>query len=423
MLTERGYSLRSVDREKRKLLNYESVGTAMKLKEYLVSGYFFHRVVLAIDRRIAKTSINLFYRSNEIIDNKVFVMTYDNTYTCNPKYIVEELLSRHSQLDIVWVMNAKGTNGWQFPKGVRTVRRGSLEMFEEQATAKVWIDNALNCVWFGVPKKNDQIYINTWHGSLGIKKLGGDANWMKKARNCKRVTTYCVTNSAFEENIFRETFWPTNEFLPYGHARNDVLLDLEKRKAAADKVCRRYSIKSGEKIALYAPTFRDNNDVSCYDMDYDLLEQALKERFGGNWRIIVRHHFKNKNRVKKVDSTQELLIDGTGYDEMQELLAAADVGITDYSSWAFDYVLTRKPVFVFATDIEEYSRGFYYPLETTPFPIARTNRELVSNIETFDSEEYMKNVEAFLEDKGCYETGRAAKLIADKIEDVTIGNR
>ena len=41
----------------------------------------------------------------------------------------------------------------------------------------------------------------------------------------------------------------------------------------------------------------------------------------------------------------------------------ADVGITDYSSWICDYLLTKKTGFIFATDMQNYNteRGFYYP--------------------------------------------------------------
>ena len=41
-------------------------------------------------------------------------------------------------------------------------------------------------------------------------------------------------------------------------------------------------------------------------------------------------------------------------DDVQELLAAADVMISDYSSCIFDYLLAKKPAFIYATDIDEY---------------------------------------------------------------------
>lgn len=105
---------------------------------------------------------------------------------------------------------------------------------------------------------------------------------------------------------------------------------------------------------------------------------------------------------------------------MQELIAVTDVAITDYSSWIYDFVLLRKPGFIFATDIGKYNneRGFYYPLEETPFPIAKNNDELIKNILTFENEGYQERVESFLIDKGCYEDGHASERVAELINEI-----
>ena len=75
---------------------------------------------------------------------------------------------------------------------------------------------------------------------------------------------------------------------------------------------------------------------------------------------------------------------------MQELLVAADAGVTDYSSWIFDYVLSGKPGFLIEIGLDEFKeqRGFYYPIETTPFPIAKNSTELAKCIKNFDEDKY-----------------------------------
>lgn len=91
------------------------------------------------------------------------------------------------------------------------------------------------------------------------------------------------------------------------------------------------------------------------------------------------------------------LIDACFYPDIQELLVSSDAAITDYSSCIFDFMLSRKPAFVFATDIKDFNndRGFYYPLEATPFPIAVNNKELVENVLKFDDEKYQKILQTF----------------------------
>ena len=83
-------------------------------------------------------------------------------------------------------------------------------------------------------------------------------------------------------------------------------------------------------------------------------------------------------------------------------------------------MLSRKPAFIYATDIEKYDneRGFYYPLTSTPFPVATNNEELTNNIENFDNENYKINVENFLKEKGCIEDGHASERVVDLIEEV-----
>ena len=56
----------------------------------------------------------------------------------------------------------------------------------------------------------------------------------------------------------------------------------------------------------------------------------------------------------------------------EELLAAADVLVTDYSSVLFDAMACRLPIVLYAPDVEEYkdSRGFYLKYESIPAAFA-----------------------------------------------------
>ena len=98
----------------------------------------------------------------------------------------------------------------------------------------------------------------------------------------------------------------------------------------------------------------------------------------------------------------------------------ADVGITDYSSWICDYILTGRPSFIYASDLESYEeeRGFYYPLEETPCPIAKNNEELIQCIEKFDERLYEKKLKNFLSRRGCLEFGNASVKTVEKIKEI-----
>ena len=386
-----------------------------KALKFLKEGTFLLHCRKKIFYTFYSIKSNTIYKKNPVENNKIFFMTYDSKYSCNLKYISDEIIRQKLPIKIVWVCKKDNKN--DFPNEVKTVVRGSQEMFYEQSSSKIWFDNALNCVWYNIPKKKEQIYINTWHGSMGIKKLSGNKKWMRMAKKLKKITDYCIANSTFEENIYKKTFWPKTEYLQYGHARNDILFDTKKHGEIRKKVSNYFDVLNNDvKFMLYAPTFRDDSRTNSFNIDFSKLKDSLEKRFGGVWVILVRMHYKNRN-IKLSNDWNDWLKDASSYPDMQELLAVVDSGITDYSSWAYDYVLTKRPLFIYANDIALYNneRGFYYPLEETPFDICKNNDELNNSIINFNMPDYLERCKTFLDDKGCYENGKATKSIVEFI--------
>ena len=386
------------------------------------------KLLAETDKAIGVISRTVFAYFVKIVPNKVVFITYQNQYTCNPKYITEKLIASGMDLDIVWVVDKKTKStpkNYEIPDGVRMVLRDSSANYYELMSAKVWVDNAMNCVWKRTPKKKGQYYIETWHGSMGIKRLDtyGSKYWRYVANKCNREFDYMLANSDYEVNIFRTSFWPDVNIVKTGHPRNDMFFDKKQIDSFRSKVINYYGLEENVRFVLYAPTFRDNKDTSCFDIDYEKLYMALQEKYPGNWKILLRLHYHNRGVKKKVDYP-EYILNATGYYDMQELMAASDIGITDYSSWIYDYVLMRRPGFIYASDIDLYNttRGFYYPLEKTPFPIARNTEELCRSIIGFDEKAYQNSVDEFLTRHGCAEDGCASMRVAEKIREV-IGNQ
>lgn len=363
------------------------------------------------------------YTKTKKVDNKKIVfMTYNNDYICNPKYICDEIIRQKLPVDLVWATTTKKLNSDQYPSEVRCVVRGSYKFFEEVATAKIWIDNAMCFPWNPLPKKKEQFYLQTWHGSMGLKRIGKEdvknRRWNFSAKLAGKWTDVCISNSTFETEVFRQTHWPETRIQELGHARNDILFLAEDEKERIKrKVYDFFEIPYEKKLVLYAPTFRNNQDKDLYCMDYIKILDALEKKFGGEWVFLNRFHFKSK-KVSKIANIDERIFSATEYPDMQELMVAVDIGITDYSSWICDFVLTRKPGFIFAPDLSAYNqeRGFYYPLSATPFPVAENNDEMESKISSFDEKRYLEKCEVFLNERGCKEDGNAAKKIVELIK-------
>jgi len=102
---------------------------------------------------------------------------------------------------------------------------------------------------------------------------------------------------------------------------------------------------------------------------------------------------------------------------MQELLLAADVLITDFSSAVWDFMLTGRPCFLFALDYDRYieTADVYTPMSEWPFPKARGNAELEENILAFDEKRYAEDCARHYVELGGCETGRAAQLVGERL--------
>ena len=239
------------------------------------------------------------------------------------------------------------------------------------------------------------------------------------------MTDYCISNSSVENAVDADTFWKNVKILELGHARNDILCEADDDRSSAirEKVYRTFGLKEDTRICLYAPTFRDDGDLRPYQIDYEKLESALQTRFGGSWVVMTRFHFRLREKIKGYEYGNNI-INASGYADIQELLTCTDVGITDYSSWICDYMLTRRPGFLFATDMAEYEkkdREFFYSLDSMPFPLASDNDQLIENILNFDNENFVKKCDAFLEDKGCIDDGHASERIVNAVEKIMAG--
>ena len=118
---------------------------------------------------------------------------------------------------------------------------------------------------------------------------------------------------------------------------------------------------------------------------------------------LAKDIFAKANRHNRV-------IDVSSYVDMQELLAASDVLITDYSSSMWDFSFTGRPCFIYANDLSSYKmeRNFHTPIDEWPFPLAERNEELKSNILNFDQHDYECKVRQHHEELGSYENGNAS---------------
>lgn len=370
------------------------------------------------------------YGNLPIEPKKIVVDNYmGQGYGCNCKYVTEALLASGQDYDIVWIVKNVDARRTQFPEGVRLVEYLSPDAMREYATARIWLCNYHLIAYFnrGLSKKPSQTYIQMWHGSFGIKKIENDCGiltdnkaWKYLAEKNSRNTDYWISNSAFETGIYRRAFWDVKEIKELGHPRNDIFFR-EDEDQITEHVKKQLGIEQKQNIVLYVPTLREINEFPKDVLDVDMLSKVLEERTGHSWCVVVRLHPRMRGKLENVcTGSADRIYHADDYPDIQELLSAAQVVITDYSSCIFDFLLSGKPGFIYAPDIEAYNneRGFYYKLEDTPFPIATDNDGLCENIKMFDDKVYHEKLERFLKDKESVEDGKASERVASLIEDI-----
>lgn len=353
--------------------------------------------------------------------NKIVVTSfYGRGASDNPKAIVDELVKRPEKLDIVWLANDPAHAG--VPDGVRVVQYDTPQAIRELCTARVWVDN---CRKGARVKKSGQYYMQTWHG-FALKRIERDvadqlskedATYAQYAQRDSKQIDVIVSDSSFMTDIYLRSFWYDGPVVEYGAPRNDILI--QPPADAKQIVSKALGLPVDCNLAMYAPTFRADGSLDAYNMDYHAVCAALQQRFGGRWIMLIRLHPHVMQKAKDLKFDGQITFDATAFDDMQLLLSACDAVITDYSSLMFDFALTRRPCFQYASDIDAYKndRNFYFPIDETPFPLAKNNAEMVENIAAFDETDYHRQCDMFYEKMGFRADGQASARCADWILD------
>ena len=151
----------------------------------------------------------------------------------------------------------------------------------------------------------------------------------------------------------------------------------------------------------------------------------LQQRDNKTWKIVIRLHPNMSSKVKLFDFN-EFILDGSVYSDQQELCFISDCLITDYSSIFADFLLMKKPVFLYVTDLEKYAdrtsgrglRDLYYHL---PFSLSRNQDELENSFTCFDQDDYLNRLKDYMQEYYCsFDDGHAAERVVNHLKSVVV---
>ena len=353
----------------------------------------------------------------------------DGGFCCNPRYIAEEIHRQNLKLKMVWLTNDTSR---EFPDYIKVVRNTAFNRAFHLSTAKIWVDNYRKP--YGTLKRKGQIYIQTWHATIGFKAVGlyrGDA-FPQIARIVSEwdsdMIDIMLSNSEYCDRVYPKKLLYNGPTLRAGSPRVDCLIN--DRTLLREQIRNRYNIAKAEGILLFAPTFRGGNQkekkqviAPIPTIDFDAVLKALEDKYAAGWKVFLRLHpqLSAQMEIMPLDHEDERLIDVSQAPDISEIMAACDLVITDYSSCAFDAAFANIPVLLYADDVQEYikNRGqFMWDRSELPFAIAEDNEQLMANIRDFDEMLYRAKVSDFMNKNGVCEKGKAAEAVTEYIRQI-----
>jgi CDP-glycerol glycerophosphotransferase len=205
------------------------------------------------------------------------------------------------------------------------------------------------------------------------------------------------------------------EMMTVGMPRNDKLSNIQAYKEEIAEIRKRIGIAEDTSILLYAPTYREaGGELQC-QIDIEQTVANL-EASGRRWMCLIRSHSLTKQL--KVSEDKAVCRDVSDYPDMADLLLAADLLITDYSSCAGDFLLTGKPVVLAHFDKDSYQskdRQLWVDATEAGYLVARNQQELNDILKRIDTYNHKTINEKVLQYYGTKESGHASEAVAQRI--------
>lgn len=363
----------------------------------------------------------------------VFESFGGKNYSDSPKYIYEYMQKNYPKLNYIWVFNNPDKN--VIIGNAEKVKKGSKEYYDAYSKAKFWVSNARLPLYLN--KKENQIYIQTWHGTP-LKRLANDmkvvrmpgtttANYKKNFYAETSRWDYLVSPNRYSTNIFKTAFWMDEERTwEIGYPRNDILVNRSNDQEYINQIKKDLNLPEDKKVIMYAPTWRDDEFVKKgqYLFDLKINLENLQKELGENYVILLRMHYLIANALD-LNGYEDFAIDVSNYSDISELYLISDALITDYSSVMFDFGILKRPQYFFAYDIEKYDkglRGFYMDyMNDLPGEIITDEFKLAEKLKNIDEhkEKYKDKIEKFYEKFCSLEKGQSSKFIGDFINEKT----
>ncbi|MHD0396682.1 CDP-glycerol glycerophosphotransferase family protein [Staphylococcus simulans] len=350
-----------------------------------------------------------YYKHLKVNDKFVLYESRDGqSMTDSPYAIFEYLRSSkdHKNITHIWVADSKEKikefkKKYTNNKQIKFIVKGSEQYLKALAEAKFLINNSTFPNYFS--KKNNQVYVNTWHGTP-IKAMGLDMedNLLASQNVIKNFLSsdILVSPNSHTTEIFKRAYklegLYEGEIAEIGYPRIDLTIHVNKEEVLKELRSKGLSVTKN-KLLIFAPTWRgedNNNPEDSLEDLYKIIERLNRDT---DYTTLIKVHPFVYKKAADMPILRKYLVPDTF--DTNRLLGVADLLITDYSSIFFDYLVTGNPIIFYTPDLDEYknSRGLYIDTKSLPGPALSNIDQLIEtikNVRNF-SREYKENYKHF----------------------------
>ncbi|MCY7973847.1 CDP-glycerol glycerophosphotransferase family protein [Bacillus inaquosorum] len=258
--------------------------------------------------------------------------------------------------------------------------------------------------------------IQVWHANGSLKKFGLEdiTNKQRTKTDIKRFKKvyssfdYLTVGSDEMANIFKKSFGITDhQLLKIGVPLTDPYYQ-ESKKIKTDNL----KLKS-KKIILYAPTFRD---YDMHSIQLPFTEKQLIHQLKEEYVLFVKLHPAIQNNIA-IKYSSDYIKDVSDY-ALYDLLIAADILVTDYSSVPFEFSILNKPILFYTYDLQLYQekRGLVDNyLSIIPGRACYDSKSLINEIQTPFNNSKIKD---FSDKWNKYSEGNSSKNLLHFVENL-----
>lgn len=359
-------------------------------------------------------------RENVILYESSLGDTTSDTPFAICKYLLSQ--SEYSHYIHVWSINRGATPHPDLlgKDNVLFIEKGSYGHARYLGTAKFIINNSTSESYF--EKRDGQTVLSTWHGTpwktLGNDQVTETFAYGNIARSLLN-SDFILAPNEHTERVLSESLdirsLTSNRFIKEGYPRIDLSLNLSRDRCTA--IHKSLNVPKTSKLIVYLPTWKGTMEKREAEVQETLRVAASLA--GPGRTVALRAHHYVISAFPESQLNGEVVAVPSDIDT-NELIGAADLVVTDFSSVLFDAAAAGVPVIKYIEALETYknSRGLYFTAEEVPGGNAKNLDELakISQTALANPEEFKASYEELTNAFAPYDDGQTTSRVWSAIQ-------